>query len=650
MTTAPFVELSFNPTDLRPQDLLTAGAFLGSPADALEAALSITRAAMVDQMRDEIRGIAAPTHAQLLRTADLAWQLAFWRFRKVSAPIIADAYIRAYRRAGAGEVPMSLIYDLADKHTEKIGWYFHETSREALAEGFNSMVNRQVSAKAAADVVLDAYGLTPRQMRGYTRVSQFKTPVSDVLPRPVKAKMREYIDRSFTSRVQNLTAQEEHNIDQQAQQFAWMWLQDQGQLSEKAQKLWITAKDERVCKVCGPLHGKKVRVNQQFKTPQGDFWTPGLHPNCRCVVRLLEMRFSKMLGGADLREFNELHPRAHDGRFGVKARTRPVKTIDVDQEFTRIITAQPKVDTKTEEEFSRIIAAQPTHAPTFTPVFRAATVAPAVTMAPVQMRAAVEQTMTQIAPPQMRLDFATDLVLDMRAMTQTQAPVATRTKPPTTKLDSPAWAVLTRDELADGRIDKLDLNKGIEFTTDEIGASLAAEQEVRDRIQGEVERITRDYGRQLTITDNQDEHTYYANVEQEDLNTVLSWAASNATRHKEPDYDPDWTGDGTVPITWTNAQGDKWWTERVPYSTIAHKFGVDQENLEVYLAMTRESHFGEEHVEDISGGSNSKHRSYGMDGWFDMVEGSEQRVSHGTYGVFAFEITPSGIHEEPEGE
>jgi Phage Mu protein F like protein len=329
MTTAPYVELRVNPTDLRPGDLPSAGAYLGTPADAIEAALAVTRAAMVDQMKAEVRGLGAPTHYQLMRIADLAWQAAFWRYRKISAPIIADAYLHAYRAADAGDVPMAVIYDLADKHAEKVGMYFHETSREALAEGFNSMVNRQIPARVAADRVLDAYGLTPRQMRGYASAKQFGTPVSDVLPRSLKARAREYIDRSFTQRTRKLSRQEEHNIEEQAKQFAWMWLQDKGRLNEKAQKLWITAKDEKVCPVCGPLHGMKVGINEQFKTKEGSFWSPGLHPNCRCVVRLLENRFSK----ADWDP--KLHPRADDGRFGTKTRTR-VATLDVDEEFARI--------------------------------------------------------------------------------------------------------------------------------------------------------------------------------------------------------------------------------------------------------------------------------------------------------------------------
>jgi hypothetical protein len=353
MTTAPFVELGFNPTDLRPRDLPSTGAFLGSPADAIEAALAVTRAAMVDEMKNQVRGIAEPTHAQLLRLADLAWQAVFWKYRKISAPVMADAYVQAYRDAEAGDVPMSVIYDLADKHAEKIGDYFHTSSREALAEGFTTLVNRRMPAKAAADRVLDAYGLTRRQMRGYVSgQQQFSTPISSVLPQSVKAKARTYIDRAFTTRTRKMSRQEEHNIDEQAKQFAWMWLQDKGRLSEKAQKIWITAHDERVCPVCGHLHGQKVGVNEQFRTKEGSFWTPGLHPNCRCVVRLIENRFAKRLKGIFAKaDFDpRLHPRGGDtenkGRFS-RVSTRPAEpVIDLPESDILETLSEPEVEEK----------------------------------------------------------------------------------------------------------------------------------------------------------------------------------------------------------------------------------------------------------------------------------------------------------------
>ena len=77
-------------------------------------------------MKDEIRGIGQPTHTSCCGSRTWPGRPVFWRYRKISAPIIADAYLHAYQAADAGDVPMSVIYDLADKHAEKIGDYFHE--------------------------------------------------------------------------------------------------------------------------------------------------------------------------------------------------------------------------------------------------------------------------------------------------------------------------------------------------------------------------------------------------------------------------------------------------------------------------------------------------------------------------------------------
>lgn len=50
--------------------------------------------------------------------------------------------------------------------------------------------------------------------------------------------------------------------------------------------MWITQKDERVCKVCRPLHGKVVRIGDPFTTARGQsIIKPPAHPNCRCGVQ-----------------------------------------------------------------------------------------------------------------------------------------------------------------------------------------------------------------------------------------------------------------------------------------------------------------------------------------------------------------------------
>lgn len=50
------------------------------------------------------------------------------------------------------------------------------------------------------------------------------------------------------------------------------------------EKEWVTSRDERVCEICGPLHGKTIKISGYFES--GDFseGAPPIHPRCRCDI------------------------------------------------------------------------------------------------------------------------------------------------------------------------------------------------------------------------------------------------------------------------------------------------------------------------------------------------------------------------------
>jgi len=67
----------------------------------------------------------------------------------------------------------------------------------------------------------------------------------------------------------------------------WLYQQEMGILPKDAMKMWITAEDERVCPICAPMDKKTVPINEKFETTAGQFWTPGVHVNCRCDIRII---------------------------------------------------------------------------------------------------------------------------------------------------------------------------------------------------------------------------------------------------------------------------------------------------------------------------------------------------------------------------
>ena len=50
--------------------------------------------------------------------------------------------------------------------------------------------------------------------------------------------------------------------------------------------IWLTAVDDRVCEICGPLEGAKETYpgSNQWPHPDGMTYTPPAHPRCRCDV------------------------------------------------------------------------------------------------------------------------------------------------------------------------------------------------------------------------------------------------------------------------------------------------------------------------------------------------------------------------------
>lgn len=667
----PTVELHFNPTDLRPRDLPKTAEFLGKPSDAIEAALTAARLRMIEEMKTEVRGLVEPTQASMLRAADVAWQLVFWRYRRISAPIMADAYIRAYRAAGAGDVPMSVIYDLADKHAEKIGDYFHSTSRDALAEGFNTMVNRRVPAKAAADRVLDAYGLTPRQMRGFTSNKQLNVAVESVSPFDVKARARAYIDRSFTTRVKKLARQEEHNIDEQAKQFAWMWMQEKGKLSAKAQKLWITAKDERVCPVCGPLHGQKVGVNQQFKTHVGEFWTPGLHPNCRCVVRLIENRFSKADDDWDPDE----HPRGGDpknrGRFSRVAEKEDVIATPESTIFAQLQEMRAKQKEQEPERVSLTTErVSMVNKPAAVKMVGQVSMAGNVSMAgggvkmgdsKVSMRTGMAQGKARLTPeeikqkvalrvtPQMRVAMDTKLTRAILADSKRPAvprPLKTYTKA-TIKIQDengqryPVYAVVDPTDV-DVYRNKYALNHDVHFSPNLDQVRAEAYNRFEESINAVYENVIYGEDEQLTW-DPTPGNRWHATIDDDDILNVIAWKAYQGRM-----LDSDWNGgDPEATVMWKSNYSNTDHPQQMKYSELAERMNITDDDFDYKILRLDEGHDSDlGSTTQVSSGSRTGQETWTTSGNYLAEPLPAEWAQYGDLSLQIFHLEPEADEVE----
>lgn len=294
---------------------------------AFHHALLAYRILMIKQAKEEAMRapLAALTERGLRAILDNVWSLARLGFTDLLAPALVGEYLAAFQTVNAGDIDPVVLQKLARAYAEKVGDYFHQTSTQALLQGFNTYVNRRVPPKIAAERILDAYGLTPRQVTALVHLKDPEAVASGVL-QVRDSRRRQFVAKSLSTRMKNISRQEDHTLHQTAKTLAWAWAKEKGTLHESARKIWITAKDERVCPVCGPLHGQRVEVGKPFLDEFGNKIYGPPHMMCRCDIRLLKPISSIRKDVWDA-EDERLHPRGEGGRFRTKVRERDTSTI-----------------------------------------------------------------------------------------------------------------------------------------------------------------------------------------------------------------------------------------------------------------------------------------------------------------------------------
>lgn len=625
MTTAllkPQVDLTF--TDITAEALHHVDqSRLGTPEEVIRAALMSYRLLVVNHVKMEISNSTRMNSKKVLELIDGAGALYLKRFNRMVGPVAAASYLRAYQAAGAGDVPMSTIYALAEQHTAKMGMYFNETSSEAMVQGFNTYVNQRVPQRVAAERALDAFGLTPRQMSGYTS-TRVAGKISSAQELSLRGKIASYINRSLHDRLDIFATQEAHNLDQQAQQTAWMWLQNKGAISEVAEKVWLTARDERVCPECGPMHGKRVSVTARFKMPSGGLlYVPGAHPRCRCEARLVDpmQLVRKDLRGRELFEFNDEHPRDGSGRFSAKARAAATLRERADRAPTRFV--ETLEGDRPSANLERMVAEAERLRGT-TPVIEEAppslsmkTSAPSMgsglsmgsgpsMQKPLQMRQSLSMAATDpktfvmggaqkpsgemnrtvyVMPEQEKLQMIADTrkVFDqIAAQTPTVKQRLFRTQ--TLKLDTPVYAVVDRAYTYHGESINL-THDGTEFTPDESHAAIEASKRFTSLIEEWVTDFANNDDGKLTM-DMPDGSQLEAVIDDDTIKDVVSTVAYMNGG------DPDWSGlNVTHTVYWQDVEtGEHKYAEKLTYKDIADKLRITPADFEVYVLRLTEGH------------------------------------------------------------
>lgn len=252
--------------------------------DFAKIALGVAAALVVLRLlvRSELFKEDVRTQEDIDAAARRIYKKVFPAWMHVSVPAIAQAY-----RLGATEsVSYAELEKMATAYAEELGDYIHESSILAVTDGFNAQVNAGWSERLAWQRAREAYGLDTQQMRSYVKGLMAKDKDSYVTE-PIPASSRAAVDRLFLVRADKLGTNEAFRATQLGRNLVWLSLQASGQIPDGTMKRWVTADDERVCPVCGPLHMVEVPLHRRFTSGGRHFYAPGVHPNCRCTLEIV---------------------------------------------------------------------------------------------------------------------------------------------------------------------------------------------------------------------------------------------------------------------------------------------------------------------------------------------------------------------------
>lgn len=219
------------------------------------------------------------------RSGEEARKLAYQAWKAV-APIwlrtTVPAITRAYQLGSTKNVSYQEMEKLASDYAASLGEYVNDTSVESLVEGFSDGLSSGWNENLAWIRASEGYGLDSRQMRVYVGAAK-----GDVAADPMGIAAKKMVDAGIATRAERLGENEAFAATQMGKVIVWMTMEIDGTLPQGTMKKWVTANDERVCPVCGPLDQDQVKIRDHFTTRDGQkYWAPGVHPNCRCQIEL----------------------------------------------------------------------------------------------------------------------------------------------------------------------------------------------------------------------------------------------------------------------------------------------------------------------------------------------------------------------------
>jgi SPP1 gp7 family putative phage head morphogenesis protein len=207
-------------------------------------------------------------------------------------PHIEEAFVKAADiTLDEVEIPEGFVFNPMAPHVRKaiaqqVGQNIAAVTQNTL-DNVRAIVSDAISTGrhpySAAKQIKQVVGLTPKQAQS---VENFRKQLVDegVVGDKLEKRVARYAERKLAQRAEAIARTETATALNNGRMELWTQLQAEGGLPHDQKHKWITAEDERVCNICGPLDGKTVLIGQPFP---GGYSGPPAHVMCRCNTVLV---------------------------------------------------------------------------------------------------------------------------------------------------------------------------------------------------------------------------------------------------------------------------------------------------------------------------------------------------------------------------
>lgn len=271
---------------------------------------------------------------------------------------------------GSDVIPPELLYDTAEQYVGKLGDYMNNSTKDAVLKGYQAQVNRQVFKAKAVDNAVEALGTSNRAMNTlvnlWTRKKEKKL-TDQQLPDVSDKTAQRLIAADISARAKVMGQNEAEVQQSQIQQVVWMYSADKGIIPKDTKRVWRTARDERVCPVCGPMDDVAIPVHQMFEFAGMKLWSPPSHPGCRCKAKLdydyksaLDKEIHAMVAEEQVAKSRGSDPYDRDthGRFASHEERQP-KTFKIDTKDTKLDQLQSLLKRTKDRDLADFLSSTP---------------------------------------------------------------------------------------------------------------------------------------------------------------------------------------------------------------------------------------------------------------------------------------------------